>query len=484
MANDWILNMGVTGQEKLVGTLKDVTRELNEADKAADRQRRRLEAINTYRRRAGELARQERREAFQRLSAEEQLLRLQRQRERIQERMTRAHGNELRTAALRVRLAETEARIRQHAPPVISPGVPGGALSGMMGAMAGSLAQRLGGGMLGGFIGAAGGPIGIAAGSAIGLLLGGGIARAGGAAMRGIGSAFARADADSDLAEQLGVSRMDILRLRRAAGYAGVRETAAVRGMSRMGQMRAQALAGDTGAMALFRQYGVSESQLRTQSHMQIGQAIRASLGKAGALPTDEATLAQLLGDRWQQVLAVFTTMSGMGDGAVKASEESMKKLDEANQKIEAFTNRLKDFATTATAKLLDVAEKVFGNPRWIKAIAALFSWIPGVSTAATAATAAIGAAGNSIFGTAPAGNIPDQRTAGTGAASTATTPAEAITQISGGGRGIVHSADALARVGLFRGGDNTRSILEQYNRKLTIIISELQLLNHTVNKE
>jgi chromosome segregation ATPase len=109
---DWTLQLRATGQQELVAGLKQVTRELNDQERATERQQKRTDALGKIRQKLNELAKQERKEVFDRLSTEEKLLKLEQQRERLQERMVRAQGNAYRTAALQLRMAQTNASIR------------------------------------------------------------------------------------------------------------------------------------------------------------------------------------------------------------------------------------------------------------------------------------------------------------------------------------------------------------------------------------
>ncbi|MHC1762924.1 MAG: hypothetical protein AB9869_01275 [Verrucomicrobiia bacterium] len=430
MANDWILNMGVTGQEKLVGTLKDVTRELNEADKAADRQRRRLEAINSYRRRAGELARQERREAFQRLSAEEQLLRLQKQREQIQQRLTRAGQNEYRAAALRLKLSQTEAQIRAVTP-----------------------TSAFGGGMMGGMLGGLGGRMMAGLGGMVGL----------GALVSSINRRLEEADRLKDTADITGMSLKEVLRVREAAmGLEGTRtEKAAQMSFAQLAALRADALGGNKEALGLFKGYGVSADALGSDSILNVAKTIRGSMGTEGPRPENAANLRTFFGRNYQAVLALLTEMGNMGPETTAKIEETTQSLAAAQTAKEKFKYKAGNIWDSIINKLV---VEPWMNPNMSG------GWGKGASYIKPAA--APGA-------TPPAPFVPHTAVPQTGSV---TPEVKALNPSLG--PGVMPAADALARIGLFRGGVDVSSTLQQYKRQLDAIHRELQHLRSDVAKE
>lgn len=424
--------LSATGREQLVSGLKEVTKELNEADKATERQQKRMEAAARWRKQAGVLAKAERTEAFQRLATEEKLVRLQAQRERIQLRIAQAQGNEYRTAALMVRLRQTEAGIRG----LRTPGGGGAFMGGMMGA-----------GALRGLLGPLSALTGIT--SLVSLLR----------------SQFRESDSLADIGQQYGLQPGDVLRTQRAAGYAGVRQRTVNTGLSYVSQLRARALGGDREALSLFSYYGVSGDQLKSgATPLDLAMTVRRGLGDAGPQPKDAQAMRTMFGYQSEGMIATLTELGKMPKDATQQAEADIKTIDRAGTAVESWWNRMWDKMRSITAAATKSVEPIFqkfDEGRVAAGGTAFFNPAVGAPSAAAAPA---------LFGA---------RTAGAGAV-----PNVSRTRASDGATSI-GSADALARVGLFVGGGNKiYGTMEEYKRYMAQMVIELRQINLEVSKE
>ena len=335
------------------------------------------QATKQFSRERQQLARAERQDRFRSLSEEEQYQRLLRRREQIENRLAKARANgatarvnalELSLArnrsavsasgqrlieltAARSRAAERAAVVAERArldaikkspPPVISGSLPPvlqavapGLLSRIGGAFTGQLAGRAGGGLLGGILGAAGGPLGIAAGIGGGLILGDLAKRLAGALADSVASTIRFADDIGDMADQMGLSNREVLALQQASGVAGVNSGKAFQGLAALAAARSAALGGDERSLALFSRYGIDPSMLGSgASDLTIASKISRSLGSAGPTATDAGPLRSLFGKRPEQmmkVLSIYATLAGL---ATDETESALQKLSAISDKI------------------------------------------------------------------------------------------------------------------------------------------------------
>lgn len=425
MANEWILHLGVTGQESLAASLKTITRELNDAEKASMRQKRVMEATARFRERSASLARQERRDAFDRLSSEQKLLRLQQQREKIVERLARAQGNDLRTAALRLRLAQIDPAIR---------GLGGGGGGGFLGgAMGGMLGRGGGGGMLSRLVPGLGAAFGVTA------------------LYQQVRGLFGEADMLSDLAEQYGMKRSQLFQVRRGGELAGVREETALSGISNLELVRSKAMGGDKDSLKLLGAYGVNPQQLNGgATSLDVGLQIRRTLGREGATAADAGAMAEIFGERWRQSLSVLTAIAQMPQEAAKDIERDIAAIDQANVGLESLQHKTKDKFRSVVAWLLRG-----------------------------------GKANREMKATAPSSTvlgIPDQRTVGSiPGLNSDRAVNEAFIDRAGG---VIPSADALTRVGGFTGMNEFRPKLQMIQDRLVSIDRGIRELNTEAKKE
>ena len=326
-------------EQDAIAKIENVVKGLNTA----------TQATKQFSRERQQLARAERQDRFRSLSEEEKYQRLLQRRETIERRLTRARlgGNDSRAQALELLLARNRSALSRQrsfsapppvlsgvAPPVIQAAAPG--LLGRLGGAATSfLAGRAGGGILGGLLGAAGGPLGIAAGIGGGLILGDLAKRLAGALADSVASTIRFADDIGDMADQMGLSNREVLALQQASGVAGVNSGKAFQGLAALAAARSAALGGDERSLALFSRYGIDPSMLGSgASDLTIASKISRSLGSAGPTATDAGPLRSLFGKRPEQmmkVLSIYATLAGL---ATDETESALQKLSAISDKI------------------------------------------------------------------------------------------------------------------------------------------------------
>lgn len=442
----------VRSAEKVVASL----------NKANDAQKR-------YSRERQQLARTERQERFRELSQEEQYQRLLQRREQLERRLAqaRARGQGSRVDALELLAARNRSALRGYAPPVLSPGSGGGGLGGIGAAILGQLAGRAGGGILGGLIGSVGGPIGVAAGIGGGLLLGDLVKRITGALEGSVRGALQFADEIDDLAEQTGLTKIEVLRLRNAAASAGIGSQKAFGALSSLGAARSAALGGDNNALAAFGRFGVSPALLGGNgSSLDIAAQIARSLGSGGITATDQGPLRSLLGRRPEQAFAALRAYVALNQGAASETDAALERLANIQTKIEAAKNAFQIFRAKAVSDVIEfwesnsaaIAEVAKGVARATGA-----SGLLGLGAAAVAANPITRwlATQGLIRGAAAAGE--SGLLGGGGAPGAAGRTADASPFVAPGNAafsapsnalnfGPLAAASALSRIGLFRG--------------------------------
>lgn len=314
------------------------------------------DAQKRYSRERQQLARTERQERFRELSQEEQYQRLLQRREQIERRLAqaRARGQGSRVDALELLAARNRSSLRGYAPPVLSPSGGGGGLGGIGGMLLGQLAGRAGGGMLGGLIGSLGGPLGVAAGVGGGLMLGDLAKRIGGAMANAARGALDFADQIDDLAEQTGLTKIEVLRLRNAAASAGIGSQKAFGAISALSAARSAALGGDANSLAAFSRFGVGPGMLASgASGLDIGAQIAKSLGSGGISATDQGPLRSLLGRRPEQAFAALRSYVALNQGAASETDAALERLAGIQTKIEAAQDAFQIFRAKAVSDIV-----------------------------------------------------------------------------------------------------------------------------------
>ncbi len=305
----------------LEGEDSDLVRKI---DKTTDRLNKQRDLVLKFNKERAAIARADRKEAFNALSAEEKRVKLARQQLDLERHLARARqqGNSVRESALRLSLARNQLAMR---------GVNAGAAAGAAGAFTG-----------------------------IGLLRAGPVGAIAAALVGSARSALNFADEMSDLAEQIGVSRKEIVEITRAAGYAGVSSRQIIGNLSTLSATRSAALSGDEKARDLFAKYGIDPTQ---GNIVELAQKIAGSLGPGGMQASDRGAMGQFFGRRPEGILATIRNIESVGDDV----ESKIQRLDAANARIEQFWNKVKEVNATAFASILqlwDSYSKLSSDPR------------------------------------------------------------------------------------------------------------------------
>lgn len=383
-------------------------------DKMVDKLNKAKETTRKWNDERAKLAREDRASKFRQLSDEEKLLKLRERQVQIEQRLERAtrSGNQVRTAALRLAAARNRSSIGGLSPSV---GVGGG--GDLIGAATGGLS---------GIGGLAGGPAGALAGAAV--------ASIGYALTKAVRGAVEFADNISDLADQTGLTRVQILKLQRAAGAAGVSGGVPLAALSALAAARGSAMAGDENSLAAFQKYGIGKKQLSGDAdNLSLAMSIQRSLGSGGMTAGDRNPLGALFGRRPERTLAVLKSLQGMSLSDPGGTETDLAKLDAVKVKFEDLINRWKLLMVNASAALFRAVDEVGPLlPRLFPKLAALSS----IASAANPDSSAI-----PLSPEAQARK--DARMART-ASNKLLGKSEAM---------AIPQSDSLARIGLYRGG-------------------------------
>lgn len=382
---------------KFTGEDKDL---VDKIDKITDRLNKSRELSVKFNKERSSIARQERKAAFESLSLEEKRAKLTQRQIDLERRLATAKksGNEYRTSALQLAMARNRSTL---------------------GGFAGSQPTQAGGSMAGGAMFAAAGRF-LGPAAIFGALTG---------AAR---SALRFADETSDLADQMGITREQVVQITKASGAAGVNVRQVIGGLSTLSAARSAALGGDVKAQALFSRYGANANE---DNILTLAQQIAGSLGPGGMGAKDRGAMGQLFGRRPEGTLAALRSIQSVGN-----IEDDLRKLDEANAKIESFWNSVKMAMVKTGAAIIDAGAYAMKIDRETTGTLGGRGGI-GFGTFTPAVKGFVGGAG---FGA--------KRRADDTVLSQATTIAGEHFGVPNS-NGVIPQADSLARMGLYIGG-------------------------------
>jgi len=405
---------------QLKGENSDLIRKI---DATTDRLNKQRDLVLKFNRERAQIARGDRRDAFNALTNEEKRVRLARQQLDLERHLARARqqGNNVRESALRLSLARNQLSMRG----IGGSGAAAASASGAAGALAGVGILRAG-------------PIGVIA------------AALGGAAK----SSLSFADEMSDLAEQLGVSRREIIEITKAAGYAGASSKAVIGNLSTLAAARSAALSGDERSRAIFARYGVDPSQ---GNIIELAKSVSQGLGRGGMQAGDRGAMGQLFGRRPEAMIATLRNIQDVDAGM----EGKIERLDAANARIDQFFNKVKEVNATIFASILQLADsysRIASDPRSGR-IGTMNGLDYIMSRRAPIANTGIGS------GMADLRRLDDTVIGGVGKTGP-TSPYD------GSFRSPVAQADSLARMGLYIGGGpgSAQTIMRQQLTELKLI--------------
>lgn len=295
---------------KFTGEDKDLVEKI---DKITDRLNKNRELSVKFNRDRSAIARQERKTAFESLSLEERRTRLTQRQVELERKLAtaRSSGNDYRASALQLAMARNK--------------------------------QALGGLRQGGGSWASNAAVFASAGRFLGP------AAIFGALTGAARSALRFADETSDLADQMGITREQVVQITRAAGAAGVNVRQVMGGLSTLSANRSAALGGDLKAQALFAKYGGNPNE---GNILTLAQQISGSLGAGGLGSKDRGAMGQLFGRRPEAIIAALRSIQDIGN-----FEDDIAKVDAANAKIESFWNTVKEGMVKTAAAVISAGE-------------------------------------------------------------------------------------------------------------------------------
>jgi hypothetical protein len=393
-------------------------------DKMVEKLNKAKETTRKWNDERAKLARDDRNSKFRQLSDEDKLTKLKDRQVQIEQRLERAtqSGNQTRMTALKLAQARNKAAI--------------GAASGGGDGLLSSVSSLRGG------------------------VIGGVFASIAGAAR----SALSFADNMSDLADQLGVTKKQVVEITRAAGYAGVSTRQIVGNLSSLEAARSAALGGDEKMKALFAKYGVDPSKGNV---IDVAQNLRSSIGKGGLSTEDRQGFGSLVGRRPEAFIAMMQNITDAGDDI----GSKLDRLDAANTRIEQFWNKVKEVNATVFAGILEIGDnysKYSADPR-----TGAPSSMNGLDAVQRRLARGQGAPSGAIGPNSMADlrRLDDTRLGVGGAVQAATyrTPAP--------------QADALARMGLYVGGgpNQANNVLRQQLNELKLIKDAARSSNQAI---
>lgn len=400
---------------KFTGEDKDL---VDKIDKITDRLNKSRELSVKFNKERSNIARQERKAAFESLSLEEKRAKLTQRQIDLERRLNTAKksGNEYRTSALQLAMARNRSTLGGLGQPVAQAPQSGAAAS---------------------LLGAAGR---FAAPAAI-------VAAITAAFKSSLTSALRFADETSDLAEQMGITRTQVIQISKAAGAAGVNVRQVIGGLSTLSAARSAALGGDPKAQELFKRYGANANE---DNILTLAQQITGSLGPGGMESRDRGSMGMLFGRRPESMIAALRAIQDVGN-----LEADIQRIDEANTKIEAFYNKLKEANLKIVSAVLGYARSTV--------IGTAFSKLTDMA-----------------IGTGPAlpTSFADKRRLD----DTVLRPSN---QSSIKTTAAIPQADSLARMGLYIGGgpNSTAGIMKQQLTELKAIKASSQQTVQSINK-
>lgn len=445
MAISATIGIQVDGAKDAAAELRKVSGEISKTTGAANERR-----TLRFRQSLAALSRQERQEAFARLSTEDKLTKLTERRAFLERQMLRAQqqGNAYRAGALRLSMANVSGQMAGLGPTGLTKYL------SMAGAQAKGFLGGIGLPMMGG-MGVAG--IGIAAAMLVRNM------------MRAVEGAASFADNLEDTADMIGLAPAQFAALQKSATMAGVPSRMVYTAVGKLREQIAAAMSGDPAAAGRFAQYKVSGEMLEAGDVIGIGRQIRSQLGPGGMQIKHDKDMRAFFGQRPGMALKIF------GDAAeTSMSDESIRNAASYGSALEEYDARLRE-RQNAHFNSGNYFASAIGD--WVGNFAPVRNYYASKIHAQrmrqrvveqTLALRAGGAASSPVAGVEPF----DESSMKPGADPSALS-----------GRPTI---DALMRIGLFRGGVEARQLglLRDQVNKLNDIVAQLKTLNREVSAE
>lgn len=444
MAISATIGIQVDGAKDAANELRKVSGEIAKTTSAANERR-----TLRFRQSLAALSRQERQEAFARLSTEEKMTKLTERRAFLERQMLRAQqqGNAYRSAALRLSMAQVSGQMAALGPTGLA-------------RIAGQAGQQIKG-----FFSGIGLPVGLGiAGIGAGLAL---LVRS---IERSVEQSAILADNIEDTADMLGLHSTELNALRTSALEAGVSSRFVYTAVGSLRAHIASALGGDATAMGRFSHYGVTPEMLRSGNVIGIARQINSALGPSGMTPAHERDLRAFFGGRPGIALKMFRDV-----------RESDLEQDEI-RKMAAVGASLEQWDALVREEKLRLEAKGSYLKSWALGVA---NSIPGVRSYGASKLRSDKEGADKAD--AMLDELELKQALKSGRAGVAPFDAESITKRQDpsplSGRPTI---DALMRIGLFRGGVEARQlgILRDQVSKLNEIVAQLKTLNREVAAE
>jgi len=282
---------------QIATAVKQVKNALNDAERTAAAERRHVEAIHSLNRRLADLKRQERRADWEKLSVEERIAKLKERQLLTEDRLARHGENQLRRTALLLRQQQTQTELRQ---------------------LQGGQGQRAGGDLINQLLDAAGlGYVASRFGQArnmvgslrkLGILrsaavLGGAIG-GGGLALAGAASAYRQTEERAlnirDMSRRSGLGAQDAQAMMYGTGIVGMNPDIMLAAIEDLRVNVGQALNGSKELEKAFSGVGVSIEDLRRKNHLEILRQISDALKSGGANAASYADAARVMGNNFK----------------------------------------------------------------------------------------------------------------------------------------------------------------------------------------
>ncbi len=318
MANDSKYRIIIEGEDAdALAKINRVIKGINDTKKA----------VTKYQRERQMLAREERKDRFQALSDEEKRARLTMRQIDLERKLARARmqGNLSRISALELSVARNRSTQR-------GLGGGGGDGAGLLG-----LASR-GLGALG---------------------IGASVAGVAHALTKVVSSSLRFADEIGDLSEQAGLTRIQMLKIQKAAGAAGVSQGAALSGINAFAGFRSSVLAGDEKALGIASKFGMLGRLMGPEDNVSAMLGIRQAIGPGGVTSENRNDLGSIFGGKPGRMVSLLGAYGQSSIGDEKALDQKLQNLDAVNAKFEDAMLKWKLIMVNATDAVINITQGI-----------------------------------------------------------------------------------------------------------------------------
>lgn len=494
------LGISVEGEEKgLFAICEKTVKHLNAMEAATLRTNKAADALAVHEKRLADLQAQSRREAYQRLSVEEKITLLKQRQASLDAAAARAGAGTALAKGIALKQAALSMEIQ--ALSRAGGGSGGVGLKDFLPLLGGGITGTIGGAFLGGTVG---GGIGVAVAALVHGL------------MRSAQNAVSFADDLEDAAVQFRMTGAQMLMVRRGASAAGVPVGGIMGALSRIESVRSAAVAGDSRALGLLGAYGVTEDMIRgAATPLDIALKIKGSLGSGGMTTADRGPLGDLLGRRPEKVLAAIAPIGAGGEASGDAMLSRLSEIEDVQERIRFWWQDVQLEVWSQIAAAISGRPIASAELTEMAAVVKLMM-VPIVTLFKAISISPVGAIARYTFRTStpppeatggePLGHVPYSsrsvgKTEGFDSAGWNSTlsewdqesqladewaaAGESKHRAGSAGPTRMGTADALARIGLFRGGtSSTQRLMESQLQQLRQSVEQLRQINTRLSPE